>query len=172
MIPGTFGDFIGIVIKFDPIDSITTKEGQLLIRRRIEIGDQSGYSVDLMIWNEETTNFPENERDIVISIKFAKIVDFRRKSIATTMFSILTFNPYLDQALQLRNWFRSKTQIFHKLSIDNSCPTYFLNQIDQKEKSQSENSVYFFSDVILADVDLTKNYFMKHVQIQVVNVIP
>jgi hypothetical protein len=54
-------DFIGIIIKFDQIEAITTNEGIFRIKRRIEIGDQSGCSKDLMIFEEEISCFPENK---------------------------------------------------------------------------------------------------------------
>jgi SET domain-containing protein len=72
-----------------------------------------------MIWNEEATYFPGTEQNLIIPTKYAKINDFRRKSISTTTFSILEYNPIIQQAVQLRNWFRSRTQILHKLSVMN-----------------------------------------------------
>jgi hypothetical protein len=45
----TFGDFIGIVLKFDQIEAITRNEGIFRTKRRIEIRDQSRCFIDFMI---------------------------------------------------------------------------------------------------------------------------
>jgi hypothetical protein len=48
MHPETFGDFIGIVIKFDQIEAITINEG-IFLTKKIEIRDQSRCLIDCMI---------------------------------------------------------------------------------------------------------------------------
>eukprot|EP00741_Cyanophora_paradoxa_P004684 tig00000823_g4546.t1 len=83
------------------------KDGKDLIKRDIEIADQSGRAITLTFWGERA-KMPEWDelqgRQPVIAVKSCKISDYNGKSLSTLNDSQVEFDPDRPEAFELRSW--------------------------------------------------------------------
>jgi replication factor A1 len=101
MISGTAVDFIGAAFNVHDVTTFKTKNGNDLKKRRIELTDQSQAIIELTIWRDEADSYPEGSNNI-ISVKNAKIGNFREKTLLKTNDSILQYNPNTPEVISLR----------------------------------------------------------------------
>lgn len=75
-------------------------------KRDIQLVDRSGCVVSCTLWGAEAEEF-DGSGCPVIAIKGARVSDFGGRSLSTTMSGVMTVNPDIPEAHQLRGWFDS-----------------------------------------------------------------
>jgi replication factor A1 len=99
-------DVIAIVKQLDELSEISTKKG-MSKRRRIQLCDDSRTEVELTLWGDQAESFPDDATGRVLSIKEARISEFRGKQLGALAASILNVNPTGPEADALASWWRS-----------------------------------------------------------------
>lgn len=114
--PNSNVDVIGIIRTVNPHFEITSKAGKKFDRRDIVIVDDSGYSVSVGLWNQQSVDFSLPEGS-VIAIKGARVTDFNGKSLSMGFNSTLHPSPEVPEAYSLKGWYDAKghNEQFHSL---------------------------------------------------------
>ena len=70
-------DFIGVLVRVDPMMEITLRSGEQKSKRQIHIADEVGMSIDCCVWAEVADRFDNlEEENPVIAIKGCRVVVF------------------------------------------------------------------------------------------------
>ena len=77
-----------------------------LSKRDIQLVDRSGKVVNLTLWGAEAEGFNGSSCP-VIAVKGCKVSDFGGRSLSTQFSSLLSIDPDIPEAHQLRGWFDS-----------------------------------------------------------------
>ena len=114
-------DIIGVVHVVGPVGQVTLKNGSVKERRNLLICDQSNISCCICFWGETAHTFSYSNHP-VIAVKNAKVSDFAHKSLNANEESHVFFEPNIERAKDLRDWYEglsceAKDQKFHALSI-------------------------------------------------------
>ena len=104
-------DFIGIVHHITPVVTINTKSGIKKEKRTISMADQTGMSINLTMWGDQTTmiDFNDNAHP-VIAFKGVKISSYGGKSLNLLEESTVVINPSIAQAAQLKEWYKKNIE--------------------------------------------------------------
>ncbi|CAI2384252.1 unnamed protein product [Moneuplotes crassus] len=101
-------DFIGVVHHVTPIVTINTKNGERKEKRTISMADDSGMSINLSIWGDQTTmiDFEQNPHP-VIAIKGVKISLYGGKSLNLIRESTVSIDPQIKETERLKEWYKT-----------------------------------------------------------------
>ncbi len=100
-------DVIGVCKSTADISSIITKTtNKKMNKRDIQLVDRSGCVVSCTLWGTEAEEF-DGSGNPVIAIKGARVSDFGGRSLSTTMNGVMSVNPDIPEAHQLRGWYDS-----------------------------------------------------------------
>lgn len=98
-------DIIGIVKSCSELSTITVKStGRELIKREINIVDDSNCAVNCTLWGKQAEDFEGNDNPVVL-IKNAKVGDYMGRNISVGGNSVFQVNPDIPEAHKLRGWF-------------------------------------------------------------------
>lgn len=97
----------GVVVNVGDLTTIVAKASQReLMKRDLELGDDSCMSVRLTVWGDEAKNFVEQPGQ-VIAAKGAKVSDWNGRSLSLLSSSQLIISPDCADAHRLRGWYDS-----------------------------------------------------------------
>lgn len=72
---GEICDVIGAVLDVGELESVTTKTGKELMKRKVTIGGKSLHSIEVTLWGSDAVNF-RGEVHSIVSFKALRISDF------------------------------------------------------------------------------------------------
>uniref|UniRef100_A0A0N5AUI1 Replication protein A 70 kDa DNA-binding subunit n=1 Tax=Syphacia muris TaxID=451379 RepID=A0A0N5AUI1_9BILA len=134
-------DLIGVIREISEIREIVNKNGEMIERRDLEIVDDTGYVITVLLWGERARTFKCSVSQI-IAIKRAFVREYQGFiSLTTTNSSKVVIDPDLAETRSLSHWYRNnKNGEFSLVSTK-----WFLNFDVHKwigevnEKNVSEN---------------------------------
>ena len=103
--PNAIVDVLGALKVVNPPFQITAKStGKAFDRRDITIVDETGFAVDVGLWNNTAVDFSVEE-GTVIAFKGCKVSDFNGRSLSLTQAGSIVPNPGTPESYQLKGWF-------------------------------------------------------------------
>lgn len=98
-------DVIGVLKRFEEVQSITSKKTQKELKKRdLYLMDKSGLEIRFTLWNDEAEKFDARQHDI-IAVRGAIIGEFNGKTLASGNSTVLKINPDIPEATMLKVWF-------------------------------------------------------------------
>ncbi|XP_029174342.1 replication protein A 70 kDa DNA-binding subunit-like [Nylanderia fulva] len=99
-------DILGIVTTFNDVQHITQRStGRELVKRDINIVDDSGAMISVTLWGKQAEDF-DGSNNPIIAIKGARIGEFNGgKNLSLLNSSVLEKDPDLPEAHRLRGWY-------------------------------------------------------------------
>ncbi|XP_027329707.1 replication protein A 70 kDa DNA-binding subunit A-like [Abrus precatorius] len=117
-------DVIAVVTSVYPSVPILRKNGMETQRRILNLKDNSGRNVELILWGEFCNREGQKLHEMVdagffpiLAVKAGKVNDFTGKSIGTISATQLFINPDFSEARSLRDWFDQVGKDSSSLSI-------------------------------------------------------
>ncbi|RCK67721.1 Replication factor A protein 1 [Candida viswanathii] len=113
-------DVIGALKTVYPPFTITAKStGKEFNRRNIAIVDDTGFNVEIGLWNNTATDFSVEE-GTVIAFKGCKVSDFGGKTLSLTQAGSIIPNPGTPESFTLKGWYDNVgiNQQFTTLKVD------------------------------------------------------
>ncbi|KAK3769131.1 hypothetical protein RRG08_067108 [Elysia crispata] len=105
--PPTAVDVIGVVKVCNDVSSVVGRQSQKeILKRDLQIVDQSGLAVNLTLWGDEANKF-DGQGFPIVAVKGARLSDFNGRSLSVSGSSQLIVNPETKEAYVLRGWFES-----------------------------------------------------------------
>ncbi|XP_067928736.1 replication protein A 70 kDa DNA-binding subunit-like [Watersipora subatra] len=102
---GSLIDICGVVHNVGDINTIIAKVSQKeMMKRDIELVDDTNMAVRLTVWGEEAAKFSE-ETGRVLAVRGCKISDWNGRSLSSLSSSQLILNPDCTEGHQLRGWY-------------------------------------------------------------------
>ncbi|EFJ05937.1 hypothetical protein SELMODRAFT_431158 [Selaginella moellendorffii] len=107
----SFVDVVGIVIWIGTITVTSRDSGTFVKKRTLCLGDDSGHSVDLCLWDlkaEEEGSYIQERIDSgvqpIICVKGGKVSDYNGKSLSAIGVSTILIEPEMEAVADLREW--------------------------------------------------------------------
>jgi replication factor A1 len=98
-------DVIGVVKSCGECSTIVAKaSGKELIKREIQLVDDSNCSVSCTLWGKQAEEFDGSENPVVL-LKGAKVGDYNGRTIGVSMNTVFQLNPDIPEAHKLKGWF-------------------------------------------------------------------
>ncbi|CAI5756802.1 unnamed protein product [Candida verbasci] len=98
-------DVLGALKVVNPPFQITAKStGKAFDRRDITIVDETGFAIDVGLWNQTAVDF-NIEEGTVVAFKGCKVSDFSGRSLSLTQAGSLIPNPGTPESFQLKGWY-------------------------------------------------------------------
>lgn len=97
-------DAAGVIVEIDGTTTINTKTGNNMAKRRISIADDSNVKIDVTLWGETAEKFDESNLNRIISIKDARLSDFRGVQLSLTQSSVYKINYDDTYVTRIRQW--------------------------------------------------------------------
>lgn len=157
-------DVIGALKHVNEAFQITAKStGKVFDRRDITIVDETGFAIDIGLWNATAVDFNIPEGSI-IAVKGCKTQDFNGRSLTLTQSGSLIPNPETPDAYQLKGWYDNQgiNESFKSLKVESSSSSgsgvfesrKLIAQAQDEELGKSEKPDYF---TIKATISFTKH---------------
>ncbi|XP_044742853.1 replication protein A 70 kDa DNA-binding subunit [Chrysoperla carnea] len=102
--PNSIVDVIGVCKEAGECVHFNSRAGKALIKREIQLVDESQCSINLTLWGKEAEDFDGSSQP-VIAIKGAKINEFMGSKSISGMSSPIRINPDIPEAYKLRGWY-------------------------------------------------------------------
>jgi replication factor A1 len=103
-------DIIGVVVSTQPVSTIATKNGDKA-KRSIEIGDNSGRTIELTLWEKQVSEFDDIFQQYgehpVVAMKAVRVSDFGGWSLSTTNGTVILPEPDVPNNPVVRQWFNA-----------------------------------------------------------------
>lgn len=100
-------DLIGIIHEVGEVRQTATKNSEVMQRRDVEIVDDTGYSVSLLLWGDRAAEFCSSVSQI-IAVKRAFARTYQGVMTVTTMSSSkIVVDPDLAETRSLSSWYRA-----------------------------------------------------------------
>jgi len=104
---GKFCDIIGVVTECEELRTILIKSSNRETSvRKISVADNSNAQVQVTLWGKEAENFNQ-EGNPVLALRGAKVSDFGGCSVSVSGQTVMTFQPDIVEAHDLKQWFAS-----------------------------------------------------------------
>lgn len=116
-------DVVAVVKEIGSVTEITTKATgrqvmtSLLVlptlttgqipKRELKIVDQSGFAINLTLWNKQAESFSADEENPIIAFKGVRVGDYGGRSLSMVASSMMMMNPDIPEAHNLRGWYDS-----------------------------------------------------------------
>jgi len=117
---GTTTDVCGVITNVGDLSSIISKKsGKEMTKKNITLSDQSGVSVEMTLWNDDTNLIQSNHVGHILAVKEARVSDFNGVSLSTSFSGKVVLDPINNQhANQLKGWYEKEgqNQSFHTLT--------------------------------------------------------
>jgi replication factor A1 len=103
-------DVLGVVTTFTDVQQLIQRSsGRELLKRDVNIVDDSGTMVSVTLWGKQAEDFvgsDDSSNNVIIAIKNARIGEFNGgKNLSLIHSSIIEKNPDLPEAHRLRGWY-------------------------------------------------------------------
>ncbi|EAX99058.1 hypothetical protein TVAG_433860 [Trichomonas vaginalis G3] len=158
-------DIIGWVTTSDQAVTFTSKKGNTMLKRRLEIADDTNSKIELTFFGYLANKLPE-EPNYVLAAGPCRISPFRGKSL--TMFDgNLQVEPAIPETNAIRAWWNQTGQftLGEMKSLSNgdvgmggNSQTLHLSAIDEQGLGQNEKGDYFMAYVTLAELSSNKKF--------------
>ncbi|XP_024870102.1 replication protein A 70 kDa DNA-binding subunit-like, partial [Temnothorax curvispinosus] len=101
-------DVLGVVTTFSDVQHIVQRNtGRELMKRDVDIVDDSGTMVRVTLWGKQAEDF-DGSNNPILAIKGARVSEFNSgKHLSLIMSSVLEKDPDLPEAHRLRGWYTS-----------------------------------------------------------------
>ncbi|XP_077271809.1 replication protein A 70 kDa DNA-binding subunit-like [Temnothorax americanus] len=101
-------DVLGVVTTFNDVQHIVQRNtGRELLKRDVDIVDDSGTMVRVTLWGKQAEDF-DGSNNPILAIKGARVGEFNGgKNLSLIMSSVLEKDPDLPEAHRLRGWYTS-----------------------------------------------------------------
>lgn len=140
--PNSIIDVIGALKEVNPAYQITAKStGKAFDRRNITIVDQTGFQIDIGLWNKTAVDFNVPEGSIV-AFKACKVQDFQGRSLSLTSTGTMVVNPETPECFTLKGWFDNGgvNENFKSLKVESSGGNTNRKTIAQAEEEHLGHS--------------------------------
>jgi replication factor A1 len=120
--PNANVDVIGALKHVNESFQIIAKStGKPFDRRNITIVDDTGFAIDVGLWNQTAINFNTPEGSI-IAFKNCKVQDFNGRSLSLSHAGTMLANPETPESYQLKGWYDNQgvNESFKSLKVDSS----------------------------------------------------
>ncbi|EMG51139.1 RFA1 Replication factor A protein 1 [Candida maltosa Xu316] len=98
-------DVVGVLKTVNPAFQITAKStGKAFDRRNITIVDETGFAIEVGLWNNTAVEFNVAE-GTVVAFKGCKVNDFAGRTLSLTQAGSLIPNPGTPESFALKGWF-------------------------------------------------------------------
>lgn len=103
-------DVVGVIAETGDLGSIVTKTtGKTLSKRDLTMVDASGCSIRVTLWGAQAENYQEPaESHPIMAIKGARVGDYNGRTLSTSTVSLISLNPDIREAHELRGWYDSQ----------------------------------------------------------------
>ncbi|KAI5960595.1 RFA1 [Candida pseudojiufengensis] len=106
--PNAIIDVLGALkLVKEPFQITAKSTGRAFERRDITIVDETGFAIDVGLWNNTAVDF-NIEEGTVIAFKACKVTDFNGRTLGLTQSGSLIPNPGTPESYQLKGWYDSK----------------------------------------------------------------
>ncbi|KAL1530907.1 hypothetical protein AB1Y20_001798 [Prymnesium parvum] len=96
-------DIVGIVNSISQTTRLTSKAGKELVKRTLNVADDSGKSIELTLWGAQAENFPEDNQQVV-AFKGLRVTEWNQRSLSASMGSSYEVHPEHDATERLKAW--------------------------------------------------------------------
>ncbi|KAK6197094.1 DNA replication factor A [Scheffersomyces amazonensis] len=135
-------DVIGALKTVSEAYQITARTtGKAFDRRNVTIVDETGYAIEVGLWNSLAVNFNIPEGSI-IAFKGVKVQEFNGKSLTLTQSGSVVPSPDVPEAYQLKGWYDHEgvNKDFATLKVESSSSSSnFFNRRITIEQAQNDN---------------------------------
>lgn len=101
-------DVLGVIHTDAGCTELTTKDGRSLQKRDLVLVDSTSRSVRVTLWGNKASRSDEDFRNHpVIALKGCKLSEYGGRSIGTYSSTNMVFNPDIEKAVALRQWYSS-----------------------------------------------------------------
>lgn len=156
---GKVVDVCGVVTEVGEVVEVHSKKGESFKKRNITLVDDSNFSVDLALWNEEAFNYFIESGNVMIA-KTVQVCDFQGCSLSTKKGAskLILNQANIPQVMALKNWFNSffETKSVLKLSslkeFSSSLNMVPLREVNEKFKDYQGpevNETYLVSGFVM-----------------------
>lgn len=153
--PNAIIDVLGALKIVNPPFQITAKStGKAFDRRDITIVDETGFAVDVGLWNNTAVDFSVEE-GTVIAFKGCKVSDFNGRSLSLTQAGSIVPNPGTPESYQLKGWFDNigvkenfksmKTETNASSSIDRLANRKTIAQVEEENNNLDSEQLGYFT---------------------------
>ncbi|EGW33590.1 uncharacterized protein SPAPADRAFT_135958 [Spathaspora passalidarum NRRL Y-27907] len=135
-------DVIGALkIVNEPFKITAKSTGKEFDRRNITIVDETGFAIEMGLWNNTAVEF-NIEQGSIIAFKGCKVQDYNGRSLTLTQQGSVIPNPESPEAYQLKGWYDNQgiNESFKSLKVESSGAS--SNQIENRKsiaQAQDEN---------------------------------
>jgi replication factor A1 len=110
-------EVIGVIILVNDAQQFNSKNDKELVKRTIKIADQSNRNIDITLWGDQAHNF-QGQVGMIMALKAAKVTEYRgEKSLTVTNSTLLEFNPNIQEAQNLNEWYSEHGDTISNSSI-------------------------------------------------------
>ena len=138
--PNAIVDVIGALKTVNESYQITAKStGKAFERRNITIVDETGFAIDVGLWNSTAVDFSTPE-GAIIAFKSCKVQDFNGRSLTLTHAGSMIANPETPESYQLKGWYDNEgiNENFKSLKVE-STGSNPINSRKTIAEAQEEN---------------------------------
>ncbi|VDM95104.1 unnamed protein product [Thelazia callipaeda] len=128
-------DVLGIIIGISEMKQLSSKKGEELQKREIQIVDNSGYYVNISLWGQKAISFSEKHYQQILAAKGLLVRCFQDSlSLVSLSSSKLLLDPHFMEADRLRFWYaENRNKTFNPVSTNHilSCKLVFVIQLHE-----------------------------------------
>ena len=81
----------------------SSKTGKEMIKRTMQLSDDSGKGVELTLWGSSAENFPEDNAQVV-AFKGLRVTEWNQRSLSLSSGGSYEINPELEATERLKSW--------------------------------------------------------------------
>ncbi|KYM93577.1 Replication protein A 70 kDa DNA-binding subunit [Cyphomyrmex costatus] len=162
-------DVLGVVTSFNEVQHITQRStGRELIKRDVNIVDNSGTMVCLTLWGKQAEDF-DGSNNPIVAIKGARVGEFNGgKNLSLLHSSVLEKDPDLPEAHRLRGWYTAVGHSENAKSLskvsgggDFNAPLYTFEEATEARLGEKMNLVDTFTVVATINTIRVENAVYK-----------
>ncbi|CAL1689739.1 unnamed protein product [Lasius platythorax] len=131
-------DVLGVVTTFNDVQHIVQRTtGRELVKRDVNIVDDSGAMICVTLWEKEAEDF-DGSNNPILAIKGARVGEFNGgKNLSLINSSVLKKDPDLSEAHKLRRWYTATGYLENVKSLSRACggdfntPLYTFQEVTE-----------------------------------------
>lgn len=162
---GGYADIIGVLRSVNDAVTLTKKGTQKeLIKRDIDLVDQTKNEIVLTIWGETASNFSAELGDVIV-VRGVRVSDYNGLSLTTTSNSVLEINPDIDEVHELKGWYTrvrdniETTKLTNNKGNTTATAWNNLSEISVEKLQQEEsNIIYLQTKAVIHQVGKSNMY--------------
>lgn len=139
-------DVLGVVTTFSDVQHVVQRAtGKGLVKRDVNIVDDSGAMICVALWEEEAENFDGSNHPI-LALKGVRVGEFNGgKNLSLLSSSVLEKDPDLTEAHKLRQWYSAAGHLENVKSLSRPCggdfntPLYTFQELSEARLGEKLN---------------------------------